>query len=206
MDLDEYKMVRRKEEGSFSLKKAPELADYLHGQTQSIVSTIKKNLRFEIAFAMLFLVFDCIMIILFDNIFFLRLFSILLLVFCLYFLYYLAKLLRYINIQYSLDSSVKEQLSNYIQIISRFKRLYFQLTMVMIPLMLVMAFIAGYLDHDQSGNYSISFSSQTVFIYSGLSVCWIFMMYFITRWYIKRRYGNHLDKLEKLLNDLQQSA
>ena len=186
------------------MKKAPELSDYLHGQTRSVVSKIKRNLRFEIAFAMLFLVFDCIMIILFDNIFFLRLFSFMLLFFCIYFIYYVAKLLRYIDVQYYFDTSVKEQLSKYIQIISRFKKLYFQLTMVMIPLILLMAFIAGYLDHDQSGNYTVSFSSQTLWIYSGLSVCWLFIMYFFTRWYIKRLYGNHLNKLERLLKDLQQ--
>lgn len=205
MELDDYKIVVKQiGRESFSPKALPDIADYMQGQTQSIVGKIKRNLKLEIAFAGLFLVFDLCMLVFFSQIFYLRLFTMMLLIFCICFIYYVAKLLRYIQVQYTLDASVNEQLAQYIHIISRFTRLYFQLTMVMIPLILFMAFITGYLDQDQSGNFSVLFSSQTILIYLSLSAAWSLVMYFFTKWYIKKMYGNHLNKLKEQLRELQE--
>lgn len=204
MNLDDYKIaVKQQEPGTFSLKALPELSGYMRGQAQSFVDKIKRNLKLEILFAGLFLIFDCGMLVFFNDIFYLRLFTFLLLIFCICFIYYVAKLLRYIQVQYKSDTNVKEQLAQYIHIISGFTRLYFQLTMVMVPLILLIAFIAGYLDRAQSANFIMLFSSQAIWVYLSLSVIWSFMMYFFTRWYIKKLYGNHLNKLKEQLSELQ---
>ncbi len=205
MELDDYKLaVKQKGENVISLKAQPELAGYMRGQTRSFVNKIKMNLKFEIAFAALFLIFDCFMLFFFIDVFYLRLFTIFLLIFCCGFIYYVVKLLRYIHLQYVLDTSVKEQLTQYVHIISRFTRLYFHLTMVMIPLIFLTAFIAVYLDHAESGSFMMLFSSQTTWAYFSISVAWSIMMYFCTKWYLNKLYGNHLNKLKEQLRELQE--
>lgn len=188
------------------MKEVPELAGYMKGQTQSVISIIKRNLRFEIAFAFLFLIFDFLMLIFFADELFLSLFSILLLVFCVFFISYLVRLLQFTRTRYSLDTTVKDQLAKYIYIISRFTKLYFQLTIVLIPLMLVMGLIALYLDRDMSGNFIIVSDSQTILAYLGTATAWSVMMYFIAKWYIKKLYGNHLTELKEQLRELQEVA
>ncbi len=205
MELDDYKIaVDRKGPETFSQKGLPELSGYLRGQTLSSVDKIKRNLKLETGFAGLFFIFNGLMLFFFNHVFYLRIFTFLLLIFCLCFIYYVIKLLRYIQLQYTLDTTVTEQLVQYIHIIARFTRLYFQLTIVIIPLIFLTAFTAVYLDQARSGNFTLLFSSRTIRIYFGVSVGWSVMMYFFARWYIKKLYGNHLTQLKELLQELQE--
>jgi len=202
MNLDDYKILRQKEEPGFSMKEVAEIAGHLRGKTMSVIDAIEKNLKLELAFAVLFLIFNLVMFMLLSQVFYLRIFTFLLLIFCLGFIYYVVKLLRYTMVQYSMDAPVRKQLEQYILIISRFTRLYFQLTMVLVPLIFLLTFTAGYLDQSRSGDITLFTGARILRIYFGTALCWCFTMYFVSRWYIKKLYGNHLKKLKALLQEL----
>lgn len=203
MDLDEYKIVRQRVTAAYSWKPVTEIAGYMRGRTQSVVDAIKRNLLLEMAFALCFLIGDCFMFMFFADVFYLRLFTLLLIIFCLCFIFYVLKLWRFIQVRYLFDITVKEKLSQYIQIISRFTKLYFQLTIVMIPLILLLALVAAYLDQSRAAGFIDLFSSPVIWLYLCSCISWSVMMYFLTRWYIKKMYGNHLDKLRAMFHELQ---
>jgi Ca2+/Na+ antiporter len=195
-------MLKQKEEPGFSLKEVSEIAAHIRGNTLTVIEAIKKNLKLELAFAVLFLLFNGVMFILFSQVFYLRLFTLVLVIFCLGFIYYIIKLLRYTRVQYSWDAPLKEQLSQYIIILSRFTLLYFKVTMVLVPLIFLLTFIAVSLDQSESGIVTM-FSNPGIFwIYFGTAACWCCIMYFVSKWYIKKLYGNHIKKLKLLLQEL----
>ena len=204
MELDEYKIISRQKPGITAHKAVPELEQYLRQQTESLMDILIKNLKLEIFFALLFLLFDgYILLFMVHN--YLRVLAFLLLAFCVYFIYYLVTLLRSIQFQHIILSSVKHLLENYISIIQRFTRLYFQLTMVIIPLIFLLALFCGYLDYRaQPLRLDNSFSPQNIWAYLGISALWSFLMYFFTEWYIKKLYGKHLRKLKEQLKELRE--
>jgi len=74
----------------------------------------------------------------------------------------------------------------------------------MIPLMFLLAFVAGYLDYrSRSFIQDSSFFWPRVWVFFGTAVLWTSVMYFFTRWYIKKLYGNYLKKLKEQFEELQ---
>lgn len=205
MELDDYKTIIRQRPIIFKIKALPELERNTRGRTESLISIIKKNLKLEIIFASLFLFFDSYLIVFSKH--HQRGFAFLLWVFCICFIYYLVKLLQYIQIQHVLIVPIKNLLERYVKIIHRFSRLYFQLSMVIIPLIFFLVFIAGYLDQDdQQSNFAVSYSSQRFWTYLLVSALWSLSMFFFTRWYLKKLYGNYLAKLKEQLKELQENV
>ncbi|MEO6000950.1 MAG: hypothetical protein ABIN89_29155 [Chitinophagaceae bacterium] len=204
MELDEYKtVVGQKPFITYNYKAIPELEIVLAQRTESLMDTISKSLRLELVFALLFLLFDGYLL-LFSAHNYLRILALLLLTFTISFIFYIVKLLKSILFQHILLSSVKHLLESYISIIHRFTRLYFQLTMVMIPLIFLLAFVSGYLDYrSQPLSLNNTFSLLNIWAYIGISALWSFAMYFFTKWYIKKLYGEHLNKLKEQLKELQ---
>ncbi len=197
MELDEYKiMIRQKADMNFQTKAFTGAGEQKRSQAESLLHSIKNNLKLEIAFSFLFLAFDSYLVI-FSTLDRQRGFAMLLWLFCICFIYYLVKLLKYIQLQLEPAIPVSDILRRYISIIQRFTRLYFQLTMILIPLIFLLVFLSGY------SNDNSQYTSQRLFIYFGASALWSLMMYFFTRWYIKKLYGNYLNKLRELFMELQ---
>jgi hypothetical protein len=199
MELDEYKIAIGKHSPGIIIQKGiPELSACMRGRTSSVISTIKSSLQLEIFFALLFLMFDGYVLLSSEHLY-QRAFTFLLLIFCSLFIYYLVRLLADIRSERILLVSVREQLEQYIKIISRFSRLYFQLTMLIVPLIFTLAYISGYLNQSSSPGITIS----KMLIYLSASIAWSFLMYFFTKWYIKKLYGNQLGKLKSQLWELE---
>ena len=98
--------------------------------------------------------------------------------------------------------SVKEKLQQIIHILQRYTRLYFQLTMLLLPI----AFIMGYLfaiNEKKQADATSNFSVYCTMFYIAWAIVWSILMYFFTKWYIKKLYGNYLQQLKDQLKELQ---
>lgn len=85
-------------------------------------------------------------------------------------------------------------------IIKRFIRLYFQITMILLPVIFLLVFVAVIADR---GNLNTSISIQKIQIYTAASSAWCIIMYFFTKWYVRLLYGKHLQNLNDHLKELQ---
>lgn len=123
--------------------------------------------------------------------------------YCLIFLYFLRMLYKKIVFYEHSSPAVMERLEQTIDILERFTRLYFQFNMLMLPIAFIIGGITGYLDISAQGN-SIGFSwAKAVAFYIAFFVAWSAFMYFFSKWYIKKQYGNHLLQLKEQLKDIK---
>lgn len=200
MELDELKSILN-EVGS-PQKDAADLEKHLQAQSTSILASFQMNLRIELLFAAAFIVFGIIILFIFTQDY-TRLFGLLLMGICAWFGVYVVWLSRKID-QYEKSAlPLQQSLQEIILIIERFIKLYFQVTMLMIPGSFALAVMVAYFKAKRIYDPGPFFTQERIFYYAAFIVGFSLIMYFFTKWYLKRLYGNHLEKLRNQLKDLQ---
>lgn len=202
MELDEFKQTYQRFGSSFHRKSNEELQKILHNQVDSVLEKIKRSLRLEILFALLFLLFVTYVLVTFHGTY-LKLLASLILGFSLLFIKYLIILSQKIKAYYAASHSVTDNIKQLIVIINRFIRLYFQITMVFAPVVCILVSVTIITDED---NAFISVTLSNILIYSTASLVWCVLMYFFTRWYLKLLYGKHLQHLKNHLSELENKS
>jgi ABC-type antimicrobial peptide transport system permease subunit len=105
---------------------------------------------------------------------------------------------------------VKVNLQQMAGILKEFVKRYFQLTMALIPVSLGVSFLLGYNDatlYNPSANEPLVITmSKLPWVIAFLLVYIIGLcigMYYFTRWYLKKLYGNHIQQLDVLIKELE---
>jgi len=107
---------------------------------------------------------------------------------------------------------VKKNLQTLIALIKAYIKRYFQLTMALIPISLIISFMLSYKDENlNSPDLSNPFFADL--INSPLKLTFIIVyitvfavgMYYFTKWYLKKLYGNYIHQLEELLDELEET-
>ena len=208
MELDDFKTQLKDKLSSDHTGRSPEdIASLLTKKTQSVIGKLKKSLRFEI--------YSGIVI----NLLFgylgltshYRTFNIYFSVFAflsLGFIGLLFYLLKRTNQLSSTTLPVKNNLQTIVTIIEDFCKRYFQFTMGLLPVCFIFAFMLGYQEQEQIPQMDRLakrlFSSQwkvVIFIVmymGGLS----FGVYYFTKWYLKKLYGNYVTQLKSCIAEL----
>lgn len=211
MELDEFKdILNQQMETDHLYRSEADIAELLTRKANSILGKIRKNLWFEII--------SCILItILFGylgftsnyssiNIHF-SVFTIVFLPFTII-LFYLLKKTNQIN---SNNLSVKYNLQSIVQVLEEFMKRYFQFTMALIPICFSFAFFLGY-----NEKYPIDSIDQIMLKYKPsvtlIGILTIIYMaaltvgiYYFTKWYLKKLYGNYVDELKIYINELKET-
>lgn len=201
MELDELKSILN-DVGS-TKKNAAELEKYLHVQSSGVLSRIKRNLLYEFVFGVLLIVFATVLILLVFSNDLTKWFGLFSMAVCGGFTVYVMILYKKIRLYEKTTLPLQTSLQQVIRIMERFIRLYFQLTMLMIPAAFILAFLTSYLKAKDVYDPAPFFTAGKIAFYVGFIVIFSFLMYFFTRWYLKKLYGNHLQKLRNQLKDLQ---
>jgi hypothetical protein len=208
MNLDDLKIqLNRKLEENQSFEMAIDsINNFQNFKTTSIAQKIKNSLITEIVFSMLFmLVFIYIAIytkytsikIYFGTFSFLIFSFSVLLVF----------LLKKTNNLTASSLPVIQNLKKLHSLLSEFVTRYFQFTMFLIPICLIFSAYLGYTDAQKNIN-SFVIMPSTIDTKNQLILITIFIilfiagMYYFTKWYLKKLYGNHLKELEIMIEQL----
>jgi len=208
MNLDDLKIqLNRKLEENQSFEMAIDsINNFQNFKTTSIAQKIKNSLITEIVFSMLFmLVFIYIAIytkytsikIYFGTFSFLIFSFSVLLVF----------LLKKTNNLTASSLPVIQNLKKLHSLLSEFVTRYFQFTMFLIPICLIFYAYLGYTDAQKNIN-SFVIMPSTIDTKNQLILITIFIilfiagMYYFTKWYLKKLYGNHLKELEIMIEQL----
>lgn len=208
MDLDELKMqLNKRLEGNQSFEMVVSNISSLNNiKTNSVISKIKKSLVTEIIFSVIFIAIFTYVSLFSKNSSIRIYFSFFLVVISVFtgFLFYL---LQRTNSLTSSADSIKDNLKKLHSLLSEFLKRYFQFTMLLIPICLLFSGYLGYLDSEHNINsnmLSTSINPKKYIILLGLMVV-IFSvgMFFFTKWYLRKLYGNHLAEMKEMIEQLE---
>ncbi|TAH07757.1 MAG: hypothetical protein EAZ12_08380 [Sphingobacteriia bacterium] len=212
MELDELKiLLNQKLETDHLLRSEKDLADLLSQKAQSIYAKIKRSLWFEI-------ISSFIIVIAFGyigftskyqsiNIYF-SFFTALFIPFILIFFYLLNKTNK-IN---QSNKPIKENMQNLVDLMEEFMKRYFQFTMALIPICFTFSFALGYNEKDPIPAIDHAFEDYNItkgFLIGftiGYLVALTVGVFYFTKWYLKKLYGNYVQELKKYIAELQEQA
>jgi len=209
MELDELKIqLRQKLDADQSNKSTVELTSLLKKKAHSVIYKLQRSLWFEIIMSFLFII-GFAYVALFSSTWAIRVYFSIFTVFGVLFVSILIFLQRKITQLSRSSLPIRNNLEQVHSIISEYVKRYFQLTMGLIPVCIALSFWLGYTDH----SYDLSsvpsrlgewFSSpKQVYIFLAIYVILFTVgIYYFTRWYLKKLYGNYLKQLQGHIEEL----
>ncbi len=206
MDLDELKIqLNKRLEGDQSFEMVVSNVSSLNNiETNSVVSKIKKSLVTEIIFSIIFIAVFGYVSLFSKNSSIKVYFSFFLLVILIFtgFLFYLLK--RTNSLTFSTDS-IKDNLKKLHSLLSEFVKRYFQFTMLLIPICLLFSGYLGYMDSQHNINMLSTSINLKKYVILLVLIIVIFSvgMYFFTKWYLRKLYGNHLTEMKEMIEQLE---
>lgn len=202
MEIDELKYIWQKQHEGFQPKDEAELASMLKGNSRSIIGRLKRNVWFELVFTFLggLALFAYALTLPEGGLKWTSL-SIPVL-FALYSAYYLKKL-RLLNRFDPANDHMKANLQRLVRRLKDYLRFYKRSYSVLYPVYFVLFLLFTAIEQGATGFVS-RVSRPEIFITLSLGAVLFFVgSRWLTSWYLKKLYGNHLDKLEGLLKELE---
>lgn len=204
MELDEYKTIIRQQAVNKRIQPfVSESEIHVQKRSRSVINRIKRSLLLEMALAI-----PCVSLVLFITFklqsIYIELYAYVVTALSICFTCYIFYLYRKIIHYQATIYSVKKTLELSISILEKFTRLYFLLTLVMVPLILIAGIALGYASIKKMGASAISpYSNQQLIVLAGICLAWYCIMYFFTKWYIRKLYGHHISELKEQLKELK---
>jgi uncharacterized membrane protein YoaK (UPF0700 family) len=206
MELNELRRHWQQPEPSAAALSAAQLRELLARQRGSLVDKMRRNARWEMALAVLFAVLLLVGLTRAHEVVFrlCAVFSLILMLVLIYYYYRLLAMLRQID---EPGSSVRSHLAQLCAGLRRMFRFNYKLTLWVLPYMilLVYGFFTGRLLAGKA-----TYTWQTWAIAGSMllvlgAVLQVGIVY-ITRWYMQQLYGQHLDRLEGQLQELEETT
>lgn len=203
MEIEELKDIWRKQSEAFTPKDETELANMLKGKSTSIIARLKRSVWFELIFtfvAGLALLGYALTL----PVGWLKWTSISIVVlFCLYTFYYFKKLTM-LN-RFDANDNLKVSLSRLIANLKSYLRFYKRSYAVLYPVFFFLGLFFTALEQGKEHFINRVTRTDTLIYLVVFAVVFFFASTSLTRWYLKKLYGNHLDNLQAVLRELGQS-
>jgi hypothetical protein len=202
MELDDLKDIWKKNPPEFKVKNEVELALMLKGNSKSIVDKLKRSVWFELIFTIIAgIVFLGYALTLESGSFKWTSISMTAL-FVVYSFYYVKKL-SILNRFNPGEGNLKTNIDNLITSLTSYLKFYKRSYTILYPAYFVLGLIFGAIERgaDQFIN-SLSKPSVIISLVS-LAIFFFFCSTFLTTWWLKKLYGNHLEKLKNLAHELE---
>jgi hypothetical protein len=202
MEIDELKSIWKKESEGFTRKDEVELANMLKGKSSSIVSRLKRNVWFELVFTFLGgLGLLAYALTLPDGALKWTSISILML-FGVYSLYYVKKLRLLHQFDPGKDH-IKANLKTLVGNLKGYLKFYRRSYALLYPIYIFLGLLFTAIEHGATGFLNmISRPNVVITLILGAGLFFLCSTW-LTTWYLKKLYGNHLEKLESLLKELE---
>jgi hypothetical protein len=202
MEIEDLKYIWKKQNQRFEPKDETELAVMLKGKSTSIITRLKRNVWFELIFTLLgglaLLAYALTLpggSLKWTSISILILFSI-------YSFYYLKKL-RLLNRFDPANDHLKANLQRLIQNLKGYLKFYKRSYSILYPVYFFLGLLFTAIEHGATGFVNkVSRPEIMITLLLGAGLFFICSTW-LTSWYLKKLYGNHLEKLEGLLRELE---
>lgn len=201
MEIEDLKEIWKKQSEGFTPKNEAELAMMLKGRSTSIVTRLKRNVWFELIFTFIgglallayaltlpggYLKWTSIAI---------------LIVFAVSPVYYLKKL-RLLNRFDPTHENLKENLRKLVGELEGYLKFYKRSYSVLYPVFFVLGLLFTAIEHGAASFlHKVTRPDVYLILLPGAALFFVFSTW-LTSWYLKKLYGNHLEKLEGLFREL----
>ncbi|HMO31363.1 MAG TPA: hypothetical protein PKE63_10460 [Lacibacter sp.] len=207
MELDELKGIWKEAAAATPVASGEQLHEMLQQRSRSPIAKMKRNLRWELAVLIAlyaWVITDA----------FLRysggMLSLawLLVIIGLAFLGYYYKKMQLLRRMECVTCEVKSNLQQQVQMLEKYVRLYLVVGTALLPVVVLIAGLIGYFyapttpsgpDLRRDPAFFLIFLGALVVIGAVLTV----PVWFINKWYIRKLYGQHIDKLKAVLAEME---
>lgn len=203
MELESLKEIWNHSGGPEKEVSGEEVRQILQRQSGSAIAKMKRNLKIELA----------VMVVLYVYVIFRDVHSVpgmlwllLLVVEAVYLVYFGIKY-RLLNRMECPVCEVRSNLQQQLKSLERLLRFYLWSGIVLIPLVVLCSFWIGYSYDPPTGLSQDAFFLPLVsFVLLVVSFLLCIPLFYFTKWYIRKLYGRHIDKLKEMLNDLNEET
>lgn len=201
MELEELKSIWKNSEPGFQPKNETEIASMLTGRSLSIIDKLKRSVWFELIFTVVVSVGLLI--------YALRLpagalkwasISILLM-FLVYTFYYVKKLIL-LNRFNPANENIRANLISLIDSLSGYLKFYKRSYTLLYPIFFCLFLLFIGIERGAEKFFENLAKPRTILYLMCMAALYFFLSTWFTNWYLKKLYGNHLEKLKGLLNDI----
>ena len=202
MEIEDLKHIWKKESEGFRPKNEAELATMLKGRSSSIIMRLKRNVWMELIFTFLggvgLLAYALTLptgTLKWTSISILVLFSI-------YSLYYVKKL-RLLNRFDPGNDHLRANLRQLVANLKGYLKFYRRSYSFLYPAYLFLALAFTAIEHGADGFLNMIGKPDVIVTLILGGIFFFLCTTWLTSWYLKKLYGNHLEKLEALLRELE---
>lgn len=210
MELDELKyQLNQRLATDHASRSNADISALLTKKTHSVISKLKRSLIIELTLCVLFFIAMLCVCFITDywsiRVYF-GVFTVLtvLMTFVLYYLY------RRIDALSDPDRPIKANLQTLVSLLEEFVKRYFQFTMALLPVCFMFSMILSYVDpveipEIEKFSVKVFTARWQVMLFLGVyMIVLAISVYYFTKWYLKKLYGNYLNELKKYIAELNQ--
>jgi hypothetical protein len=128
---------------------------------------------------------------------------IVILLMCLAYIVYYIKKIILLNRFDPATENIRANLVSLIEKLSGYLKFYRRSYTVLYPVFFCVGLVFGGLEQGSDYFFENLLKPRTLLYLSVMAVSFYLLSTWLVNWYLKKLYGNHLDKLKKLLNDIQ---
>jgi hypothetical protein len=210
MDLDELKhQLKNKLASDHAGRSDGDLASLLNRRTGSIIDKLKRNIRTEILFSILFIVLFC-----YIGVFGwnqpLRIYFSVFAVICAPFVVVLFYLLRRTTRLTDTVLPVKKNLQEIVKLTEEFIKRYFLYTMASLPVCFIFALLLVYNESDTILQVEKTATGFFTGKGGGIVLLTVYFLalstvaYYFTKWYLRKMYGKYINQLKECIRELSE--
>jgi hypothetical protein len=201
MELEELKNIWQKNPSAFIRKGEEELARMLKGNSRSVVDKLKRSVWFELVFTVIAGVALLLYAFMLPNGAWKWSSVSILVLFVGYSVYYVKKLLL-LNRFNPGDDHLKANLEKLVENLSNYLRFYTRSYTVLYPVYFALVLLFRGIETGSERFFQSISNPRTIIYLVLLAAFFYFITKWYTSWYLRKLYGNHLEKLKGLLNEL----
>jgi glucan phosphoethanolaminetransferase (alkaline phosphatase superfamily) len=203
MELEELKSIWKSSGPGFSPKNEAEIAQMLKGNSQSIVDKLKRSVWFELIFTLVAGISLLVYALTLKS-GALKWTSVsILILFVGYSFYYIKKLTLLVNYNPA-DENIRVSLERLTDNLSSYLRFYKRSYTMLYPIYFVLGLLFVAMERGMDKFLDNLSQPRTIIYLLVIGLVFFFCSTWLTNWYLKKLYGNHLEKLKGLLHDIKQ--
>ncbi len=199
-DLDKLKSIWQKAPASATRQKE-DIARMLQGESFSVVSRLKRNVRAELLFTLITALALLYVGLAATNPRLTWLIWVLLAISLMYLLYYINKL-RTLSRFSMTEGNLKNNLQNLTEALRGYLKFYRLSYVILYPAFFIAVLWKTAYDVGADTFFSAFEDTSFLLLFIGLASVILAASYIFTSWYLRKLYGNHLKKLQGILNQL----
>jgi hypothetical protein len=201
MELDELKNIWNKNTEGFQIKNEAQLTSMLKGNSRSIVDKLKRSVWFELIFTLVTGILLLIYTLMLPSGALKWTIVSILVLFVVYSFYYVKKLLLLSSFNAGNDN-LRDSLEKLTDRLSSYLRFYQSSYAILYPVYFGLALLFVALEIGSERFYDKISDPKWVLYLIAVALFFFLMSMFFTKWYLKKLYGNHVEKLKSLLREL----